>query len=685
MNPLQAIAKGSMTTASQVAGGTVQQIRSNLPSVSRAVYGLGMGVGPLIQNIVSQFKEEKESKKRSEDKKNDVAAQQLTEKAISKGFSTLSVQMKSMVSLLQDIKMISTSQLNATQRALYDKQRAAFQAEENQLETLQKPGAAATSIEKTVGGKKDGGMLSKLMGLFTNMPFWLQLLGGAIVGKGIWDMLDEETKKGLRDAAGELADVLVQSVFKTVGDWLLNNKSLAAGIALLLAPTLAARAAMGAARILFPGKAPAGAGAAAGAATATGALSGMAGVEKPAPTGTYVTRPGAPPGSTPRDEIGMRKSPSGLILPPGVSSPSDTPDTTKQPQTKSTLGDKLKGGVRGAGNLLSKGLGVLGVVGGGYNAFEEYKRDNKTAAALHGISAVLSGLAMVPGPWSPFAAVGALGTGLLGSVMGGPSTSTPPAQPTTQGPSPAATGTDSPFAGLRMGTAAQAAERTGGGPTALGIVDLAQKIQSSVSGIKEMTAFNDRYHQDKTSYASKHKEGLAMDFTIDDPKQSQQVASQVRKMLMNDMKLQPHQFQVRDEYQYPSSKSTAGHIHVQLNSVETANQLAEALGRTKEQLAQSSMVSPTGPAGSTPAQPITAASVATADTSSAGPIAELIREASDLSRMILTGEIGGSGKGVNVTSVNTSSAGETAPAAVPVMTAEAMNVADLARHTAVGA
>lgn len=674
MNPLQAIAKGSMTTASQVAGGTVQQIRSNLPSVSRAVYGLGMGVGPLIQNIISQLKEDKETKKRSEEKKDDNSSIKLTEKTVAKAFSTLSIQMKSVVSLLQDIKMINTSQLNAAQRASYEKQRAAFQAEENQLEGLQKPGAAATPIEKSTTGKKEGGgILSKLMGLFGNMPFWLQLLGGAIVGKGIWDMLDENTKKQLRSAAGELVDTMVKSVFKTVGEWLLNNKALAAGIAMLVAPTLTARAAMGVSRLLFP-SAP--------KAVTPSTVQGP--IPSATPASTLPPMTGMPQtsqaeGTKPSQRYGG--GPGSLTIQGQQGQPPAAPDTQTQ---KPSLGEKMKGGVRGAGNLLGKGLGVLGVLGGGYNAFEEYKRDNKTSAALHGISAALSGLAMVPGPWSPFAAVGALGTGILGSVMGGPNTSAPPSQPPAQGPTPAATGNDNPFAGLRMGTAAQAAERTGGGPTALGIVDLAHKIQNSVSGIKEMTAFNDRYHQDKTTYASKHKEGLAMDFTIDDPKQSQLVASQVRKMLMDDMKLQPHQFQVRDEYKYPSSKSTAGHIHVQLNSVETANQLAQALGRTKEQLAQSSMVSPTGSTGSAPAQPISSASVATADATNAGSMADLVREAADLSRMILTGDVGGSGKGVNVTSVNTSGTGSSTPAAVPVMTAEAVNVAQLARHTATG-
>lgn len=679
MNPLQAIAKGTTTTASQVTGGVTQQIRSNLPSVSRAVYGLGLGVGPLIQNIVSQFKEDKEKKKKEEDKKEEVSKTKLSEKAIIQGFSTLSNQMKSVVTLLQDIKMINMSQLNAAQRASYEKQRAAFQAEETRLEGLQKPGVAATPIEKTSGGKKDGGILSKLMGMFTNMPFWLQLLGGALVGKSIWDMLDEGTKQQLRGAAGELADVLVQSVFKTVGDWLLNNKALAAGIALLLAPTLAARAAMGVSRFLFPaGKAATGAGA--GAATgiaATGALAGMAGMEKPSPTGTPVTRPG-PSGSTPLDEVGMRKSPSGLIL-PGTAIPGTTTAPTEPPPQKPTLGEKIKGGVRSFGGFLGKGLGILGVGTGTYNAFEEYKRDNKTSAALHGISAALSGLAMVPGPWSPFAAVGAFGTSVLASTMGGGDK--PPSVPTTEGPTPAATGNESPFEGIRMGSETQAQERTGGGLTHVGMVDLAKQIQDQVSGVKEFTGFNDRYHQQDPYSSSQHKKGLALDFTVKDPNQSTQVAAEITKML-EAKGLRKDQFKVIDEYKNPSSKSTAGHIHVEMRNFKAANQLAEALGRTREQLAQASMVGPGG-AGVKPST-IAPTTVATADTESAGPLAELIREAADFSRMVLMGDMGGgAGQGISMTNVNNS--GDTrSQVSVPVMSLEAAMTADLGKHAAVG-
>lgn len=678
MNPINAIAKGTTTTASQIAGGMTQQIRSNLPSVSRAVYGLGLGMGPLIQNIVSEFKEDKEKKKKQGAQEPSSEKNKLAEKSIVQGFSILSNQMKSVVSLLQDIKMINTSQLNAAQRASYEKQRSAFQSEEDRMEGLQKPGVAATPTDSS-GIKKDKGFLSNLFGMFTSMPFWLQLLGGALVGKSLWDMLDESTKQVIRQAAGELTDVLVQSVFKSVGDWLLNNKALAAGIAMLIAPTLTARAAMGIARWLFPkGGAVTKGGVAAAGVAATGAaatMAGMTGLEKPSPSTTPTTRAGTPP----IDEVGMKRTPGGILVPANTELKPETPPATDQ-KPKPTLKDNFKKGVGKLGTGIGKGFGILGIGTGVYGAADEFSKGNYASAGLYGTSALLSTLAMIPGPWSPFLAMGAFGTSMAAGALS-PDTPAQGAPPQTTGPTPAGTGNDNPFEGLRLGTAAQAAERTSGGPTALGVVDLARKIQNSVSGIKEITAFNDRYHQDKTNYASKHKEGLAMDFTIKDPKQSQLVAAEVRKILMDELKLQPHQFQVRDEYKYPSSKSTAGHIHVQLNSAETANQLAQALGRSTQQLAQSSMASPE--TGGVKPSAVTPTTVATADAESAGPLSELIREAMDFSRMVLTGDVGGE-RGTNVTNINTSSAGGGGQLSMPVMSAEAADVALLGRHAAVG-
>lgn len=667
MNPLQAITKGTTTTASQIAGGVAQQIRSNLPSVSRAVYGLGLGVGPLIQNIASQFKEDKEKKQKQEDQKEDTSKTKLSEKAIVQGFSILSNQMKNVVSLLQDIKLINTSQLTAVQRASYEKQRAAFQAEENRLEGLQKPGVTATPIDKATGNKKEGGILSKLMGMFGSMPFWLQLLGGAIVGKSLWSMLDKETKDQLKGAAGELVDVMVQSVFKTAGEWLMNNKALAAGIAMLVAPTLTARAAMGVSRLLFPSTPK---------AVTPSTIQGP--IPSATPTSTLPQMSGVPQasqaeGTKPSQRYGG--GPGSLTIQGQQGQPPAVPDAQSQ---KPSLGERLKGGARSFGNLLGKGLGIFGVGTGAYNALQEHEKGNTTAAALHGISAALSGIAMFPSMFSPFAAVGALGTGVLANVMGGGEKQSTPA---TEGPTPAATGNENPFEGIKMGTETQAQERTGGGLTHVGMVDLARQIQSQVSGVKEFTGFNDRYHQQDPGSSSQHKKGLALDFTVKDPSQSGQVAAAITKML-EEKGLRKDQFKVLDEYKNPSSRATAGHIHVEMRNFRAANQLAEALGRTREQLAQASMVGP----GSTGAKPsvIAPTTVATADAESAGPLADLIREAADFSRMVMSGDFGSSGSGINMTNVNNSAGSGGGQTSVPVMSSEASDTNVLGQHAATG-
>ena len=100
-------------------------------------------------------------------------------------------------------------------------------------------------------------------------------------------------------------------------------------------------------------------------------------------------------------------------------------------------------------------------------------------------------------------------------------------------------------------------EATAGGETKPGLYALAQKIQNELGGnLHHFSAFNDKYHQG-LDYSSAHTRGTALDFTLNDPSTAAQVAQMVRSM--------PGVSKVLDEYNNPSSKSTAGHIHAEIN------------------------------------------------------------------------------------------------------------------------
>jgi hypothetical protein len=94
-----------------------------------------------------------------------------------------------------------------------------------------------------------------------------------------------------------------------------------------------------------------------------------------------------------------------------------------------------------------------------------------------------------------------------------------------------------------------------------GLGALAARIQNDIPGIKRATAFNDDYHKGTNSA---HNDNRAFDITLDDPAQSAVIAMKIRAELA---KL-GISGKVIDEYTNPSSRATAGHLHV-----ETARQV----------------------------------------------------------------------------------------------------------------
>lgn len=107
------------------------------------------------------------------------------------------------------------------------------------------------------------------------------------------------------------------------------------------------------------------------------------------------------------------------------------------------------------------------------------------------------------------------------------------------------------LSGLRI----KSGEAVAGGATSQSLADVARAIQEKLGGdLKHFSAFNDSYHQGTDSA---HAKGTALDFTLNDPRKAAQVAAMVRSI--------PGVKKVLDEYSNPSSRSTAGHIHAEIN------------------------------------------------------------------------------------------------------------------------
>jgi len=162
------------------------------------------------------------------------------------------------------------------------------------------------------------------------------------------------------------------------------------------------------------------------------------------------------------------------------------------------------------------------------------------------------------------------------------------------------------------------------------IIDLAKNIQSNIEGFAYFSGFNDNFHNEKAS-SSKHTKGLAADFALTekpDPKRGQQVVSFLKEQGAS---------LAIDEYNNPSAKATAGHIHVEIPTFAEGGDLAAGkLGIVGE--AGAEFVE--GPASVTPMGDIMGVftAMATMMGQQAGALDELVRIAksgNDISTKIL--------------------------------------------------
>jgi hypothetical protein len=91
------------------------------------------------------------------------------------------------------------------------------------------------------------------------------------------------------------------------------------------------------------------------------------------------------------------------------------------------------------------------------------------------------------------------------------------------------------------------------------MIAMAKKVQDTIPGFSYFSGFNDRYHQ-QNSPKSQHARGMAMDFALAQKPSKEQGAEIVSALKGMGASL------AIDEYNNPSAKATAGHIHAQVSA-----------------------------------------------------------------------------------------------------------------------
>lgn len=94
------------------------------------------------------------------------------------------------------------------------------------------------------------------------------------------------------------------------------------------------------------------------------------------------------------------------------------------------------------------------------------------------------------------------------------------------------------------------------------LLSLARMIQQAVPGFAYFSGFNDKYHQGLGD--SKHNKGLALDFALGrqpSPEEGRNIVAQLKNLGAS---------YAKDEYNFPSSRATAGHFHAEVSAANGA-------------------------------------------------------------------------------------------------------------------
>lgn len=127
--------------------------------------------------------------------------------------------------------------------------------------------------------------------------------------------------------------------------------------------------------------------------------------------------------------------------------------------------------------------------------------------------------------------------------------------------------------GLRL----KSSEAVAGGRSHPGIERLAQIIQSRIQNFRYFSALNDAYHQGKPGN-SKHKSGLALDFTLTNGIAGSDAAAAQVTEILRQAGLTPADFMVINEYRTQTANGTGGHVHAHFKSAESAQKFLQAAG-----------------------------------------------------------------------------------------------------------
>lgn len=196
-NPLTAVARGAANTVGAGARRAAENVAATIPNPAKMAYNIGLGIGPLIQNIV---KEMKDKDKKSGD--NVVKKLEETKKSQEKGQGKVSTEMGKMTAqlsmsnaLLKEIRNLQIKQLASAQ-----KQAGGIGGTTNRMIRQSDARVEAASVASIAAPKGTNSDDSGASGIKTLLGLGL----GAVALTEVWKMLPDDMKNDVKKGASSM-------------------------------------------------------------------------------------------------------------------------------------------------------------------------------------------------------------------------------------------------------------------------------------------------------------------------------------------------------------------------------------------------------------------------------------------------------------------------------------------------
>lgn len=201
-----AVYKGTTKAASATVGAAYSKVAGEIPTPSRAIYNLGLGIGPILESIVSEMSKGKP--KPSQNQNQDVST-----KATAEGLRMVAVQISSLSNIMSDLRNIALMQLKenkaSNQRLRQLEVQKRFGEQEDIIEKIKAP---LSSLVSPKGDKQGEGVLGDFSSAMGMIKTGLAVALSAFLVDRFLPETSKAIKDSVRDAYNYLSPIISENI-----------------------------------------------------------------------------------------------------------------------------------------------------------------------------------------------------------------------------------------------------------------------------------------------------------------------------------------------------------------------------------------------------------------------------------------------------------------------------------------